>query len=209
MRTVRTVVCLLVLALGGSSAALAWHREGHIRCDGNKNGVLDGQDLGMEGVGVHIENVGGTFIADTTTAASGFYSSKLLAAPDNYVVTLDAATLPGDATFVIPASGQFLFATDATTFEIVLDWLISSATCQAGQCWLTGGGTKWDNITTSFLAEKGTKVTFGGNIHPGCSSTAGAGGDWNHVDRALKLHFHGTNIPTVTCGNIPGIPPGS
>src|SRR4030095_11537798 len=105
MRTVRTVVCLLVLALGGSSAALAWHLEGHIRCDGNKNGVLDGPDLGMEGVGGHIAKVGGTVTADTTTDASGFYYFKLLDDPDNYVVTLDAATLPGDATFVIPASG--------------------------------------------------------------------------------------------------------
>jgi len=208
MRTVRTLICLLALTLAGSSAALAWHIEGHVRCDGNKNGILDNFDLGIGGVGVHIENVGGTFIADTTTDSTGFYYFKLLDNPDSYVVTLTSG-LPADAAYVIPAGGVFDFTTDNTTFEIVFDFLISSATCQPGQCWLTGGGTKWDNVTNSFLAEKGTKVSFGGNIHPGCSSTAGSGGDWNHVDRALKLHFHGTDIPTVNCGNIPGIPPGS
>jgi hypothetical protein len=209
MRIFRTVLCLLTLIAAGSSAALAWHIEGYVRCDGNQSGTLDGLDLGLANVTVNVVNIGGGFAASTTTDASGHYYVKLLDVPDNYRISLDPVTLAADATVVIPAGGELVFATDNSTFEVFVDFLIDSSTCQEGQCWMTGGGTQWESLTNSFLADKGNKVTFGGNVHPGCSATAGAGGDWNHLDRVNKLHFHGTTIPTVTCGNIPNYPPGS
>lgn len=209
MKLFRVGIVVLTFALAGSSAALAWHVDGRVQCDGNRNGTLDGQDLGLANVVVRVENIAHTFTGSATTDASGHYDIGLSDLPDNYRITLDAASLPADAVILIPAGGELVFATTAATSSAHVDWLVQSASCQPGQCWLTGGGTQYDGFTDSYLAEKGTKTTFGGNVHPGCSATAGAGGNWNNIDRAKKLHFHGTTIPTVSCGNVPDYPPGS
>ncbi|OLC17231.1 MAG: hypothetical protein AUH29_02735 [Candidatus Rokubacteria bacterium 13_1_40CM_69_27] len=79
-------------------------------------------------------------------------------------------------------------------------------TLPSGICWLTGGGVKFEPVTGTRLAEHQPQVTFGGNVHPACDG-AGAGGNWNHVDHDSKLHFHGTDIPNIGCGNVE--PPGS
>jgi FlgD Ig-like domain len=72
-----------------------------------------------------------------------------------------------------------------------------------GACWLTGGGGKVEDAS-------GTLVhSYGGNINPGCSPTAGQGGNWNDVWHTANLHFQGTAIQVITCGNVAGIPPGS
>lgn len=73
-----------------------------------------------------------------------------------------------------------------------------------GRCWLTGGGAK------VFEDGNGKPVhSFGGNINPGCSPTAGDGGSWNDVWHAGELHFHGQHIEVIRCGNVAGIPEGS
>ncbi len=72
-----------------------------------------------------------------------------------------------------------------------------------GRCWLTGGGGKVDD------ASGHTVHSYGGNINPGCSPTAGQGGNWNDVAHDLRLHFQGRAIEVIRCGNMPGIPPGS
>ena len=70
-----------------------------------------------------------------------------------------------------------------------------------GICWLTGGGIKLEPVTgPPRLAEGQTKITTGGVVHPACDG-AGGGGNWNHVDHTVGLHFKGTSIPTVGCGN--------
>ena len=209
MRALKICLSFLGVLAFASSMSLAWELRGYVRCDGNKNGVLDGQDLPMAGVVVHVENIAGTYQNNGTTNADGYYQVTLLDTPDNYRATLDPGSLPSDGVVVVPVGGEFLFATSAANVVIFADWLVQSDTCQPGACWLTGGGTKWDNIANAHLAERGTKQTFGGNVHPGCSPTAGRGGEWNHIDRATRLHFHGTDIPDVTCGNVEGIPPGS
>jgi len=71
-----------------------------------------------------------------------------------------------------------------------------------GRCWLTGGGLK---VTDGF----GHEHSFGGNINPGCSPTAGEGGNWNDVNHTVGLHFSGRAIEVLRCGNVEGIPPGS
>jgi len=208
MRALRTVLCILGLAAIGSPA-LAWHLSGYVRCDGNKNGVLDGQDITLPGVTVNVRNLAGTFQSSATTGQDGFYSADLVTAPDCYTATIDPASIPADGSVLIPAGGVLSFCTTQDAARVTADWLIRSDSCAPGSCWMTGGGTKFDNVANIFVAEKGNKTTFGGNVHPGCSATAGSGGDWNNVDRQNKLHFHGTDIPTVVCGNVPGIPPGS
>ena len=208
MRKIGLGLFAALVALVASQSALAWHIEGYVRCDGNKNGQLDGQDVGLTGVNVHIENTGGTFSVTGTTDANGHYFIALGDLPDCYTATLDPATLPADANVLLPGS-PYNFCTDNSNFALRVDFLVQSDSCQPGQCWMTGGGTTYEPLTGTYLADKNNKITFGGNVHPGCSATAGAGGDWNHVDRVRKLHFHGTDIPTVSCGNVPDIPPGS
>src|SRR2546428_283239 len=85
--------------------------------------------------------------------------------------------------------------------------LLGGATAEAwvelpeGICWLTGGGIKLEPVTgPPRLAEGQTKITTGGVVHPACDGAAG-GGNWNHVDHTVGLHFKGTTIPTVGCGN--------
>jgi hypothetical protein len=102
-----------------------------------------------------------------------------------------------------------------TILSVMVLTLFSAGTAGAwvtlpeGLCWLTGGGVKFEPVTGTRQAEHGPQVNFGGNVWPACSETAGAGGNWNHIDHRLKLHFHGTEIPNVGCGNVEGIPPGS
>ena len=73
-----------------------------------------------------------------------------------------------------------------------------------GMCWLTSGGTKFTS-----LAKHGPQVSFGGNVYPSCSPDPGDGGQWNHIDHAAGLHFMGTSITVVQCGNMGVIPDGS
>ena len=84
------------------------------------------------------------------------------------------------------------------------------------KCWLTGGGVKFEpildmNMATANKGQNGPVISLGGNVNPGCSPTAGEGGNWNHIDHKAKLHFQGTQIEVVECGNIPESirPPGS
>jgi hypothetical protein len=209
MKKLYVILGVVVSLCLGTTTTWAWSLNGYVRCDGNKNGNLDGQDLPILGAIVHVQNLAGTFSATGTSVDDGNYTVELQDFPDSYIATIDASSLPADAVIVIPAGGSLSFSVDDITPSQSQDWLVQSATCKPGQCWLTGGGTKYDNLTKTYLAEKGTKTTFGGNVHPGCSATAGSGGDWNNIDRLKNLHFHGTDIPTVVCGNIPNYPPGS
>jgi hypothetical protein len=68
---------------------------------------------------------------------------------------------------------------------------------------------KFDSVLGIKAAQRGPRFSFGGNTFPGCSPTAGDGGQWNFVDHARKLHFQGWRVDQVVCGNVPGIPPGS
>lgn len=73
-----------------------------------------------------------------------------------------------------------------------------------GRCWLTGGGAKFPSDDGH-----GPNHSWGGNVNPGCSPTAGEGGQWNHVDHDQEFHAQGRAIQVVRCGNVVGIPPGS
>lgn len=83
-------------------------------------------------------------------------------------------------------------------------------------CWLTGGGVKFEpllgvRMATANNGNNGPVISIGGNVNPGCSPTAGDGGNWNLIDHKAKLHFQGQHIEVVECGNIPVSirPPGS
>lgn len=178
--------------------------SGYVLCDNNGNREIDPGDQGIANVVVTATSLDGTDTRDAETDSHGYFEVSVDCST-TYIETLVMNTLPPDAQVVIPQLGYF--EANGGDFD---QWLIESETCQAaGLCWLTGGGVKYEPITGTRLAERGAKNTFGGNVFPGCSPTAGEGGSWNHVAHDLQLHFHGTDIHTVTCGNVPGIPPGS
>jgi len=129
----------------------------------------------------------------------------------SYTLAVGGPGLPPDSSIVLPTPPYSItFSSDVTQFEV--NWLISSQTCrtvQTGACWLTAGGVKFDSILGFKAAERGPKFSFGGNTFPGCSPTAGDGGQWNFVDHQQKIHFQGWQVDQVRCGNVDGIPPGS
>ena len=188
--------------------AHAWSATGFVFCDANQNQTIDGGDSPIANVLVVVTNTSGTFSNAALTAADG---SFLVLLPedtvDTYVETLVAATLPASSTIVLPTPPVFVFSLpNGNSTVFVGNWLINSPECQSGGgggsgCWLTGGGT----IGTGRTPEH----SFGGNVFPGCSPTAGQGGQWTDVAHDLKLKFQGTVVTTVNCGNVAGIPAGS
>jgi len=197
-----TFAALAALFLGGRTAD-AWHVSGRVTCPGN--------GLPLGGV---VVNVVGTsessagFSGSATTGADGSYFIDLLDFPANYEIALDLSGV-GGGTIVSPQPVPFPFELTDTFDAIAIDWLVDSPACQELRCWLTGGGTKFNIYTGGYVAEHGPQVNFGGNVNPGCNTDSGEGGQWNHVDHGRKLHFQGTAIEVVGCGNVDGIPPGS
>ncbi len=86
-----------------------------------------------------------------------------------------------------------------------------SAHCTAEEnCWLTAGGVKFSTVTGTMVDEfkpkGGPMHSWGGNVNPACAPNKG---HWNHVAQKDSLHFQATDIEVITCGNVPGIEPGS
>ncbi len=208
----RLFVFLGVCALA-AAPALAWHVEGHVYCDVNQNGVFDEEDTPYEGalVRIHVLDTD-AWVSDPVTDATGWYSGGLHEYAETYRMWLDPAFLPPDATVVQPPGGEYLLDIgDTWSGAPVRDFLFDSEIChtQAGACWMTGGGVKFEPIVDMLLATHGPKDSLGGNVNPSCSPEPGDGGNWNHIAHRLKLHFQGQSIRVVRCGNVPGIDPGS
>lgn len=140
--------------------------------------------------------------------------------PDDVTVLGPISLAPGAS---VPYSGSYTPAISPSTNTVIATadypgWPpatdTASATCtqEGGKCWLTAGGVKFSPITGLLMAEikqNGPLDSVGGNVNPGCNPDSGEGGNWNHVAHKNSLHFQGTVIEVVRCGNIPGIEPGS
>ncbi len=202
MRTaVRSILVAASFFVLGSGTAFACHVEGRVFCSPG--------GLPLGGVQVQLFQGdpanGGTPLGDPAgTDDNGYYYIALEGppiAPDLWVMPI----LGAGATLVAPASAIHL-----TEDGTVQDWAVSDPErCALLGCWLTGGGAKISRVTNTTVAEKGPKINFGGNVNPGCSPTAGDGGNWNHLDKYLDTHFQMTAIQVIECGNVDGIPPGS
>jgi hypothetical protein len=192
--------------LVSAQSAYAWHIGGYVRCDANKNGLVDDGDLPLAGVTVTINGVSmPSFEGIGATGADGKFAIPVLDVAASYTVTI---TLPNGATVLSPENPYTVVISEPVVPPYLVT-LVSSEACANSACWLTGGGAKFSNILGMNVAEKGPQHSFGGNVNPGCSPTAGDGGSWNHVAHNLKLHFHGQAIRVIRCGNVPGIPEGS
>ncbi len=208
MRKLFVLLAVVLLGFVAAGHAFACGIEGQVFCDVNQNGVIDAGDTPLAGVTVTVTLSDGTLIAQSQTDTNGFYYKSIFDYPANYIVTLGPG-LPADAAFVSPSSNSIPISTTWDALLVRQNWLISSAVCRAGACWLTAGGVKFEPLVGIDMAERGPKHSFGGNVFPSCSPTAGEGGQWNHIAHDLKLHFQGWSIDRVVCGNVSGIPPGS
>jgi hypothetical protein len=191
---------LALLTILLPSVALAWHVQGRVVC------ANTGQPLAGIRITVESTDPSFQFVDDNVSDQDGHYFIDLPALPACYRLT---ATVGAGEAVVTPGSGEFAFCTSDAVIEFIRDWVISSPRCTEGACWLTGGGAKISTIAGIPVAEKGRRHNFGGNVNPGCSPTAGDGGNWNHIDDQLRLHFQGRHIEVIRCGNVDGIPPGS
>lgn len=200
-------VPVFMVSIALAAPAHAWSIWGLVRCDVELPGTIDSSDNPLPNVQVTVTGSG--FSGQALTDSNGYYQVDLPDVPGAYSVTIGPGGLPGDALLLLPAVSPYPFATTDEVVSVELNWLVASQTCRAGGCWLTGGGVKFDPVLGMLAGERGPKFSFGGNTYPGCSPTAGDGGQWNFVDHSLKLHFQGWSIDRVVCGNVPGIPPGS
>lgn len=200
-RTLKFCLAVALCSLAWSGTALAWHFNGNVLCE-QGNQLLGGVTINV------VATSGGPYSASGTTDASGNFSISLLDRPACYTATI---VLPPGGSYVTPANGEYNFCTTDVVDVVNSNFIIDAPNCvgESGACWLTGGGAKFSNITGSDLGEVAKVHNWGGNVNPGCSPTAGDGGSWNHIDAQRKLHFHGTHIEVVRCGNVDGIPPGS
>jgi len=206
MKKLIAMAAFMVASMGlMEGTALAWHVRGTIYCDVNLNGVIDSGDLPLSGLTVTVS--GGGFTGSDTTGnyGAGAWAVFLPDTPATYTIAVTGASAP----VISPTS--LSFTTSAANNAITIDILIDGQGCQQVACWLTAGGVKFNPITNAREAEldKGPAHTWGGNVNPGCSPTAGEGGQWTHTAHKLNLHFQGRAIDVVRCGNVAGIPPGS
>src|SRR5688572_15810038 len=202
-RTFVIAAAILMAAALTPSAAEAWHVRGRVVCDANNTRLIDAGDLPQAGIQVTVTS--GGFTSTATTDADGNFIIGLLDVDATYSMTINANGVP----IVLPgASTTFLMSESSNPFPVV-DWLLDARACVQLRCWLTAGGAKFSTITGTPVAERGPQHSFGGNVNPGCSPTAGEGGQWNHVAHQEKKHFQGFAIEVVDCGNVPGIPPRS
>ena len=204
MKRLMTAAAVLLLLLG-ASVAQACYLNGHILCDGT--------GTALPGITVQVTSTDGAGFTGTATPDPwGYYIIILPEVPGCYRASL---VLGAGESVVSPAGGFFDFCSTGTE-GFTQDWLVESPTCGnvTGACWLTGGGAKFSSLTGTYLGQSGrTKLgkeyNWGGNVNPGCSPTAGEGGQWNTIDALQKLHFQGFAIEVVRCGNIDDYPPGS
>lgn len=195
----KLTLCALASLLGVGSAN-AWHLSGQLQCP---NGVK------FENIRISVSGTScdGAFSDSTFSDADGVFVIRLPDCDGSYTATLDVASLPPGTTLVGPASVDF--KTTVASDSFVAEFTLDGDKC-GGRCWFTGGGAKIDPLIGIPTGHKGKWISFGGNVNPGCSATAGDGGNWNHIDRFVNLHFQGRAIQVTACGNVtPPPPPGS
>ena len=195
-----------LVALAGVAFALpshAWFLEGSVFCDVNQNQYIDGYDTVMPNVTVLTTDSSGA-VYSAASGSSGYYHVSV-PGTGSYTAALAESTLPVGSTYVIPAGGSLSFVLTDNTRYIEQHWLLAGPTCQQvvqQGCWLTAGGAKFQDA-------RGPVHSLGGNVFPSCSQKPGNGGQWTHVAHTQRLHFLGSEITEVACGNVNGIPPGS
>lgn len=175
-----------------ASAASACYLVGKVVCQGTGTAV--------SGVTVQVNGPNG-FTASGMTDAEGLYSVYMPYKENGvFFASIDLAAVGGGV--VVSPSQPAALSWPADSDTTTIDWVVDVAGCVQKGCWLTGGGAKFSPIAGIAVAEKGPKVSFGGNVNPSCSPDPGEGGQWSHVDHDLKLFFQGRAITVDECGTL-------
>lgn len=214
MRKFFATLFIAALSSGFATGAFAYTISGTILCDTDGQGGFDPGDTPLAGVTVVLERADGAVVTATTDAGGNYaVDGNDGLTEGSWTVTVDASTLNPGATVALPMVGAYsVDLSPSNPFVTGTDFLIDDPACreqELGACWMTAGGVKFEPIINEMLAEKGPKDSFGGNVFPSCSPQPGDGGQWNHIAHSLKVHFMGTSIDEVRCGNVEGIEPGS
>jgi hypothetical protein len=182
---------------------------GKIACDQQKEcHYIVAGGVAFPGVTVNLLDSGGGFLSSAIANTDGIYAFPLTTG-GTYTVEIDQSTLPAGAALQVPSSGSYVVELSIGEIER-RDFIVDDASCgDSGACWMTAGGVKFEVLMDGMAAEAGPKDSFGGNVYPSCSPEPGDGGQWNHIAHGAKLHFLGTSIRVVRCGNVTGIDPGS
>lgn len=213
-------VAIALLTVG---TAQAWHARGHVYCDVNQDGQIDDTDLRLENIGVTVDSLTGPFTGTGYTYEHSDpyrFSINLPDGPDSYRETLEEITLPGDATFVLPAVNEHLFELTDIVVDDYFDWLIDSAICRDGDvsgCRVTGGGNDTAGIdptggydgTVAEAKLKESKAggtnryTFGGQAGANTGAQPQPKGEWTHhqqsgPDGSFVFHGGTASAPTGT-----------
>ncbi|MDH3591770.1 MAG: hypothetical protein OER88_07825 [Planctomycetota bacterium] len=196
-------ICVLI-----APPVLAWHAQGRVFCDENGNGIYDAGDTPLAGVKVIVLADDGEVFRGTTDSV-GVYYINVRDSNECYTLWLDPSTLPADAIVLSPNGGFTRFCLRGKTTWINTEWVVDCDGDTELGCWLTGGGNKFVKDLKMKMGESGPAHTWGGNVYPSCDPRPGDGGNWNHVAHHEDLHFKGTSIQVVRCGNVAGIDPGS
>lgn len=202
MRIMRTIAvcCALAAASVNVSLATTWTTSGFVMCDANQNGQIDSGDTPLTGVLVVITNSSGTYsnAGFTSTPDGGFIIQ--LPGPDTYTEHLHPATLPADATSVIPGGGTYSYTfTIGGTSNFIGDFLIHSASCatntppspQTNCCEMTA--------CASISSGKCIKYILGGNAKSSGGTNADSG-KWDVLDVSARLHLEADVFDIVICG---------
>ena len=157
-----------LVTLASAMPAQAWSVQGYVACDADHNGQLNSGDIPSPGVPLTVTSTTTSFVASGTTDSQGHYSIALRDVPDTYSLKLSTA-LPSGVSYVLPASGEYVFSTTDSITELTELWLVFSQQCvqpppppTQGACWMTAGGVKFDTDAGGLVAEAGPTDSFGG-----------------------------------------------
>jgi hypothetical protein len=167
----------------------------------------DGVDDGINAHSARYLLRSGTYSnADFSTTPDGGFIIQL-PGPDTYVEYLHPATLPADASPIIPATGTYSYTfTVGVISNFEGNFLISSTNCvnstnppppppppATNKCCMTGGGT--------IVKGKGQPAyTFSLEVFPGDTSSGVDNGKLDIVAHAMRLHLKGDVFEIVNCG---------
>jgi hypothetical protein len=197
--------CALIAAPFTGALGTQWTTSGYVFCDANQNGQIDSGDKPLPGVLVVITNFDGTYSnADFTGTPDGGFIIQL-PGPGTYTEYLHPATLPADATSVIPPTGTYSYTfTVGVISNFEGNFLISSASCATNTpppppppppqntncCEMNACATIMNHSCISYI--------IGGNAKSG--GTNADSGKWDVLDVKNRLHLEAIVTDVIVCG---------
>src|SRR5437773_2317313 len=147
-KAVFAILAMVACAIFPGNLAYGWHLEGRVQCP-NGSTFKDVTIL-LSG-----SNCNGPFSGSASTDSEGYYVIVLPVCDGSYTASIDASTLPADAT--VTPSGPTSFTINDLNLTATINWSVNSAVCQQAACWFTGGGAKIDPLLDIYCAHCSSK----------------------------------------------------